>query len=132
MLLDVRRSGLASHPLLLVLVQKLSYQVLSVAINRNEVTGSQSVRVNSGAVALLSSLGNLRVIGKRNLVVQNVLKRRVPIRPFEWRRPVNHLVDQHTQSPPIHPARVPVAFDHLGRNVLFRAHERVGSDRGGA
>jgi hypothetical protein len=41
MLLDIRRSGFGSHPLFLVLVQQLSYQVLPVASRRNGMRGNR-------------------------------------------------------------------------------------------
>mmetsp|Transcript_2246 Transcript_2246/g.6220 ORF Transcript_2246/g.6220 Transcript_2246/m.6220 type:complete len:214 (+) Transcript_2246:580-1221(+) len=54
----------------------------------------------------------------------------VPGAALEGRCAVQQLVGQHPQAPPVHPAAMAVAVDHLGGQVLFGADEGVGAAHG--
>lgn len=65
------------------------------------------------------------MFGKRDIITEDIGKGGIPILAFEGRGAEQHLVDQYTQSPPIHGACVTATFDDLGRNIFLGANERV-------
>ena len=81
------------------------------------------------------SLADLRcsaAFWKRYLVPQDVCKCGVSVLSLEWRRAVQHFINQNAQRPPINGACVAASFDDLWCNVLFGSDERVCSKIGDA
>ena len=72
------------------------------------------------------------MVRERNVFAQDVGKGGVAVLALERRGPVQHLVHQDAQGPPVDGARVPAALDHLGRDVLLGADKRVGAEVGNA
>lgn len=68
------------------------------------------------------------MLGELHLIPQDVAESSIPILALEWRRAVQHLVDQNTKRPPIDCASVSTALDDFGCNVFFRTDKRVGPE----
>lgn len=72
------------------------------------------------------------MIGERDIFSKDIRKCGVAVFALERGCPVQHLVDQNAQGPPIDCTRMSASLDHLGGNIFFGAHERVGSEVGNA
>lgn len=70
------------------------------------------------------------MFGERNLLSKNVGEGRITILALERRCAVQHLINQDTQSPPIHRTRVSAAFDDFRCDVFFRPYEGIRSEVG--
>ena len=65
---------------------------------------------------------------KRDIFPKDIGERRIPVLALERRRTVQHLIYQDAQRPPIDRTGVAASLNHLGRDILLRANERVGPE----
>lgn len=77
---------------------------------------------------LLGDWWGARAFREGHLIPQDVGKSRITILALKRRRPVQHLVDQDTEGPPIDSASVSTALDNLGCNVFLRPYKRIGTE----
>lgn len=68
------------------------------------------------------------MFGELNLISQYTSKSSIAVLPLEWCCPIQHLIDQNSQGPPVDSASVPTALDDLGGNVFFCTNKRVCSE----
>lgn len=109
-----------------ILDEKLADQGLAEAGSTNVSKIGKSQR--KSRADLLGDVWRSIAFWERHLVPQDIRECGIPVLALERCGAEQHLVDQDTQCPPIHSARVSASFDHLWRNVFFCTNKRVRSE----
>lgn len=99
MLLDLRRPSVVRDPPLRVLYQQPLYQIPS-------------------------NQARQRRLREPERLPDHVLKRGPVTRALERRRPMQQLIQEDAEGPPVHRTAMPLAADDLRRQVLVRPYER--------